>query len=165
MTPSVQANGKTKKKRRNTKQKTKGENTKRLATTAGLLLPRAFSPCLNLMEFWSVDLKKKTVMDNCCTYNSASLLNAKDVQDFCTFSIFFLLLWIKRESSYSLLFRLIGNYQKFYSAIKASYPDINIVSSCDKSTISPSNPADLYDVHVRSLCYVHSLLQQIRHYG
>jgi hypothetical protein len=89
MSPSVQANGKTKKKRRNTKQKTKGENTKRLATTAGLLLPRAFSPCLNLMEFWSVDLKKKTVMDNCCTYNSASLLNAKDVQDFCTFSIFF----------------------------------------------------------------------------
>jgi hypothetical protein len=88
MSPSVQANGKTKKKRRNTKQKTKGENTKRLATTAGLLLPRAFSPCLNLMEFRSVDLKK-TVMDNCCTYNSASLLNAKDVQDFCTFSIFF----------------------------------------------------------------------------
>lgn len=41
-----------------------------------------------------------------------------------------------------------GNYQKFYSVIKAAYPDINIVSSCDKSTISPSNPADLYDVHV-----------------
>jgi hypothetical protein len=80
--------GKWQNEKKNTKQKTKGENTKRLATTAGLLLPRAFSPCLNLMEFRSVDLKK-TVMDNCCTYNSASLLNAKDVQDFCTFSIFF----------------------------------------------------------------------------
>ncbi|RLN34388.1 alpha-L-arabinofuranosidase 1-like [Panicum miliaceum] len=39
------------------------------------------------------------------------------------------------------------NYQKFYSAIKAAYPEVNITSSCDRSTISPSNPADLYDVH------------------
>ncbi|GJN31315.1 hypothetical protein PR202_gb19700 [Eleusine coracana subsp. coracana] len=39
-------------------------------------------------------------------------------------------------------------YVKFYSAIKASYPDIKIISSCDISAISPSNPADLYDVHV-----------------
>ncbi|KAL6648248.1 hypothetical protein ACP70R_012472 [Stipagrostis hirtigluma subsp. patula] len=40
------------------------------------------------------------------------------------------------------------NYVKFYSAIKASYPDVKIISSCDRSTISPVNPADLYDVHV-----------------
>ncbi|KAI5009070.1 hypothetical protein ZWY2020_010118 [Hordeum vulgare] len=32
--------------------------------------------------------------------------------------------------------------------LKLLYPDINIISSCDKSTISASNPADLYDVHV-----------------
>nr|CAB3500987.1 unnamed protein product [Digitaria exilis] len=42
----------------------------------------------------------------------------------------------------------VHNYVKFYSAIKASYPDIKIISSCDKSAISPVNPADLYDVHV-----------------
>lgn len=53
-----------------------------------------------------------------------------------------------------MIFQLTGNYQKFYSAIKAAYPDINVVSSCDKSTISPSNPADLYDVHVMSIHYV-----------
>ncbi|KAM0875241.1 hypothetical protein ACQ4PT_036930 [Festuca glaucescens] len=39
-------------------------------------------------------------------------------------------------------------YRKFYSAIKASYPDIKIISSCDRSTFSPIEPADLYDVHV-----------------
>uniref|UniRef100_A0A0E0KD12 non-reducing end alpha-L-arabinofuranosidase n=1 Tax=Oryza punctata TaxID=4537 RepID=A0A0E0KD12_ORYPU len=39
-------------------------------------------------------------------------------------------------------------YVKFYSAIKASYPDIKIISSCDMSSISAVNPADLYDVHV-----------------
>uniref|UniRef100_A0A8R7U6R8 non-reducing end alpha-L-arabinofuranosidase n=1 Tax=Triticum urartu TaxID=4572 RepID=A0A8R7U6R8_TRIUA len=42
----------------------------------------------------------------------------------------------------------LENYRKFYSAIKASYPDIKIISSCDRSTISPVEPADLYDVHV-----------------
>uniref|UniRef100_A0ACD5XS56 Uncharacterized protein n=2 Tax=Avena sativa TaxID=4498 RepID=A0ACD5XS56_AVESA len=40
------------------------------------------------------------------------------------------------------------NYRKFYSAIKASYLDIKIISSCDRSTISPIDPVDLYDVHV-----------------
>lgn len=40
------------------------------------------------------------------------------------------------------------NYRKFYSAIKASYPDIKIISSCDRSTVSTNQPADLYDVHV-----------------
>jgi hypothetical protein len=40
---------------------------------------------------------------------------------------------------------------KFYSAIKASYPDIKIISSCDRSAISSHNPADLYDVHVMTV--------------
>ncbi|ONL93798.1 Alpha-L-arabinofuranosidase 1 [Zea mays] len=40
---------------------------------------------------------------------------------------------------------------KFYSAIKASYPDIKIISSCDRSATSSDNPADLYDVHVYTL--------------
>ncbi|KAL5197437.1 hypothetical protein ABZP36_000949 [Zizania latifolia] len=53
---------------------------------------------------------------------------------------------IGNQECWMLYYR--GNYQKFYSAIKAAYPDINVISSCDKSTISPSNPADLYDVHV-----------------
>ncbi|VAH26217.1 unnamed protein product [Triticum turgidum subsp. durum] len=53
---------------------------------------------------------------------------------------------IGNQECWMLYYR--GNYQKFYSAIKAAYPDINIISSCDKSTISASNPADLYDVHV-----------------
>ncbi|KAG8099044.1 hypothetical protein GUJ93_ZPchr0013g34481 [Zizania palustris] len=53
---------------------------------------------------------------------------------------------IGNQECWMLYYR--GNYQKFYSAIKAAYPGINVISSCDKSTISPSNPADLYDVHV-----------------
>ncbi|KAJ1292499.1 hypothetical protein BS78_02G396100 [Paspalum vaginatum] len=53
---------------------------------------------------------------------------------------------IGNQECWMLYYR--GNYQRFYSAIKAAYPDINIISSCDRSTISPSNPADLYDVHV-----------------
>nr|AFF58883.1 arabinoxylan arabinofuranohydrolase [Hordeum vulgare] len=53
---------------------------------------------------------------------------------------------IGNQECWMLYYR--GNYRKFYSAIKAAYPDINIISSCDKSTISASNPADLYDVHV-----------------
>ncbi|WVZ67144.1 hypothetical protein U9M48_016265 [Paspalum notatum var. saurae] len=53
---------------------------------------------------------------------------------------------IGNQECWMLYYR--GNYQKFYSAIKAANPDINIISSCDRSTISPSNPADLYDVHV-----------------
>ncbi|TVU37157.1 hypothetical protein EJB05_10457 [Eragrostis curvula] len=53
---------------------------------------------------------------------------------------------IGNQECWMLYYR--GNYQKLYAAIKAAYPDINIISSCDRSTISPSNPADLYDVHV-----------------
>lgn len=67
--------------------------------------------------------------------------------------------------SCSFVFHFIGNYQKFYSAIKSAYPDINIISSCDRPTISASNPADLYDVHVMSQRYVPCLLEQCFSYG
>ncbi|EHA8590815.1 alpha-L-arabinofuranosidase 1 [Cocos nucifera] len=41
-----------------------------------------------------------------------------------------------------------GNYLKFYYAIKAAYPDINIISNCDGSSRQLDHPADLYDFHV-----------------
>ncbi|ONK61665.1 uncharacterized protein A4U43_C08F32310 [Asparagus officinalis] len=41
----------------------------------------------------------------------------------------------------------IGNYLKFYYAIKNSYPDIKIISNCDASSQPLDHPADLYDVH------------------
>ncbi|KAL3819657.1 hypothetical protein ACJIZ3_005562 [Penstemon smallii] len=41
-----------------------------------------------------------------------------------------------------------GNYLKYYSAIKKAYPDINIISNCDGSSIPLDHPADLYDFHV-----------------
>ncbi|XP_050369279.1 alpha-L-arabinofuranosidase 1-like isoform X1 [Argentina anserina] len=41
-----------------------------------------------------------------------------------------------------------GNYLKFYSAIKRSYPDIQIISNCDGSSRPLDHPADLYDFHV-----------------
>lgn len=48
-----------------------------------------------------------------------------------------------------MLLYMLGNYMKFYTAIKGAYPDIKIVSNCDGS-VQPSNmPADLYDFHVR----------------
>ncbi|XP_020108571.1 alpha-L-arabinofuranosidase 1-like isoform X1 [Ananas comosus] len=42
----------------------------------------------------------------------------------------------------------IENYLKFYSAIKAAYPDIKIVTNCDGSFQPLNHPADLYDIHV-----------------
>ncbi|XP_072959753.1 alpha-L-arabinofuranosidase 1-like isoform X1 [Typha angustifolia] len=41
-----------------------------------------------------------------------------------------------------------GNYLKFYSAIKAAYPDIKLISNCDGSAYPLDHPADLYDIHV-----------------
>ncbi|KAK8919465.1 Alpha-L-arabinofuranosidase 1 [Platanthera zijinensis] len=41
-----------------------------------------------------------------------------------------------------------GNYIKFYSLIKASYPDIKIITNCDASSHELDHPADLYDIHV-----------------
>ncbi|ONH94531.1 hypothetical protein PRUPE_7G021200 [Prunus persica] len=42
----------------------------------------------------------------------------------------------------------LGNYLKFYSAIKRAYPDIKIISNCDGSSRKLDHPADLYDFHV-----------------
>ncbi|KAL6620049.1 hypothetical protein ACP70R_035188 [Stipagrostis hirtigluma subsp. patula] len=42
----------------------------------------------------------------------------------------------------------LGNYIKFYSAIREAYPDIQIISNCDGSSKPLEHPADLYDYHV-----------------
>ncbi|WCJ28656.1 alpha-L-arabinofuranosidase 1 [Euphorbia peplus] len=42
----------------------------------------------------------------------------------------------------------IGNYHKFYDAIKLVYPDIKIISNCDGSSTPLNHPADYYDFHV-----------------
>ncbi|CAA2973861.1 alpha-L-arabinofuranosidase 1 [Olea europaea subsp. europaea] len=42
----------------------------------------------------------------------------------------------------------VGNYLKFYSAIKKAYPDIKIISNCDGSSKPLDHPADLYDYHI-----------------
>ncbi|XP_011070044.1 alpha-L-arabinofuranosidase 1 [Sesamum indicum] len=44
----------------------------------------------------------------------------------------------------------LGNYLKFYSAIKSAYPDIKIISNCDGSSQPLDHPADLYDYHIYS---------------
>ncbi|KAL0453293.1 UNVERIFIED_CONTAM: Alpha-L-arabinofuranosidase 1 [Sesamum latifolium] len=44
----------------------------------------------------------------------------------------------------------LGNYLKFYSAIKNAYPDIKIISNCDGSSRPLDHPADLYDYHIYS---------------
>ncbi|XP_014491305.1 alpha-L-arabinofuranosidase 1 isoform X2 [Vigna radiata var. radiata] len=41
-----------------------------------------------------------------------------------------------------------GNYLKFYHAIRAAYPDIQIISNCDGSSRALDHPADMYDYHV-----------------
>ncbi|KAJ4817091.1 Alpha-L-arabinofuranosidase 1 [Rhynchospora pubera] len=41
-----------------------------------------------------------------------------------------------------------ANYLKFYTAIKAAYPDMKVVTNCDGSNGQLDHPADLYDVHV-----------------
>lgn len=41
-----------------------------------------------------------------------------------------------------------GNYLRFHSAIKSSYPEIKIISNCDGSSQPLNHPADLYDLHV-----------------
>uniref|UniRef100_A0A453HQ65 non-reducing end alpha-L-arabinofuranosidase n=1 Tax=Aegilops tauschii subsp. strangulata TaxID=200361 RepID=A0A453HQ65_AEGTS len=42
----------------------------------------------------------------------------------------------------------LGNYLKFYNAIRESYPDIQMISNCDGSSKPLDHPADLYDFHV-----------------
>lgn len=41
-----------------------------------------------------------------------------------------------------------GNYLKFYYAIREAYPDIQMISNCDGSSVPLDHPADLYDFHV-----------------
>ncbi|KAJ0977953.1 hypothetical protein J5N97_013427 [Dioscorea zingiberensis] len=41
-----------------------------------------------------------------------------------------------------------GNYLKFYHAIKAAYPDIQLISNCDGSVTKLDHPADIYDFHI-----------------
>lgn len=48
---------------------------------------------------------------------------------------------------------MLGNYLKFYTAIKASYSDIGIISNCDGSYSPLDHPADFYDFHVSSHPY------------
>uniref|UniRef100_A0A1D1XEK7 non-reducing end alpha-L-arabinofuranosidase n=1 Tax=Anthurium amnicola TaxID=1678845 RepID=A0A1D1XEK7_9ARAE len=42
----------------------------------------------------------------------------------------------------------IGNYRKFYSALKAAYPDIQVITNCDGTSGKLDHPADMYDFHV-----------------
>ncbi|RYR04158.1 hypothetical protein Ahy_B06g083747 [Arachis hypogaea] len=42
----------------------------------------------------------------------------------------------------------LGNYLKFYAAIKRSYPDIQIITNCDGSGQNLDMPADFYDFHI-----------------
>ncbi|KAG8372213.1 hypothetical protein BUALT_Bualt12G0043100 [Buddleja alternifolia] len=44
----------------------------------------------------------------------------------------------------------VGNYLKFYAAIKNAYPDIKIISNCDGSSGPLDHPADMYDYHIYS---------------
>lgn len=44
----------------------------------------------------------------------------------------------------------LGNYLKFYTAIKHAYPDIKIISNCDGSSQPLDHPADFYDYHIYS---------------
>ncbi|WJX59362.1 aspartate-semialdehyde dehydrogenase-like protein [Trifolium repens] len=45
-------------------------------------------------------------------------------------------------------YNYLGNYLKFYEAIKRTYPDIQIISNCDGSEKPLNHPADLYDYHI-----------------
>ncbi|XP_039683473.1 alpha-L-arabinofuranosidase 1 isoform X4 [Medicago truncatula] len=45
-------------------------------------------------------------------------------------------------------YNYLGNYLKFYEAIKHDYPDIQIISNCDGSIHQLDHPADLYDFHI-----------------
>ncbi|XP_068340593.1 alpha-L-arabinofuranosidase 1-like [Pyrus communis] len=42
----------------------------------------------------------------------------------------------------------LGNYLKFYSAIRKAYPDIKMISNCDGSSQKLNHPADMYDFHI-----------------
>ena len=46
------------------------------------------------------------------------------------------------------MYNYLGNYLKFYDAIKHHYPDIKIISNCDATASPLDHPADIFDFHV-----------------
>ncbi|XP_028755671.1 alpha-L-arabinofuranosidase 1-like [Neltuma alba] len=46
------------------------------------------------------------------------------------------------------MYNYLGNYLKFYNAIRHYYPDIKIISNCDATAAPLDHPADLFDFHV-----------------
>lgn len=52
------------------------------------------------------------------------------------------------DCNLSIFPQYLGNYLKFYSAIKEAYPDIKIISNCDGSSEKLDHPADSYDFHI-----------------
>ncbi|KAF7144530.1 hypothetical protein RHSIM_Rhsim04G0118300 [Rhododendron simsii] len=47
-------------------------------------------------------------------------------------------------------FLQVGNYLRFYDAIRHAYPDIKFISNCDGSTQQLDHPAHFYDYHIYS---------------
>ncbi|KNA25400.1 hypothetical protein SOVF_006930, partial [Spinacia oleracea] len=48
---------------------------------------------------------------------------------------------------FNLKYIAVGNYLKFYKALKKNYPDIKVISNCDATWRPLDHPADLYDFH------------------
>ncbi|KAI3964586.1 hypothetical protein MKW92_013364 [Papaver armeniacum] len=42
----------------------------------------------------------------------------------------------------------LGNYLKYYDALRRSYPDIKIITNCDGSSQKLDHPSDIYDIHI-----------------
>ncbi|KAI3889271.1 hypothetical protein MKX03_003948 [Papaver bracteatum] len=42
----------------------------------------------------------------------------------------------------------LGNYLKYYDALRRSYPDIKIITNCDGSSHKLDHPSDIYDIHI-----------------
>lgn len=58
----------------------------------------------------------------------------------------------------------LGNYLKFYNALKKDYPDIRIITNCDGSAHALDHPADMYDFHVyTSASNLFSMAKQFDH--
>lgn len=73
-------------------------------------------------------------------YRGISCVWGRCIRSSSLYLKWFLILW--------LLWLTLGNYMKFYSMIKAKYPDIQIISNCDGTYSALDHPADLYDYHV-----------------
>ncbi|KAF5182580.1 Alpha-l-arabinofuranosidase [Thalictrum thalictroides] len=58
----------------------------------------------------------------------------------------------------------LGNYLKFYNALRKAYPDIKIITNCDASSHPLDHPADMYDFHVyTSASSLFSMSKQFDH--